>query len=310
MTIDPHTPSFAERRGSADAHPTEALVPISSNEQLQRHIKSGNTNTEDATTFWKDRFRRHAGQQPVIHCFPQEYSWPRSETAIVVPDNLLKQARKLCDRFRIRLDDLLYGTWAIVAAQHGPSSAAKAAAIFTIPSHKEARTPHSEQYISAEDIKDLVPLVISFSKDISVLSHLRHVAEVVHQSAAASFLSHEEILRLAGASRPQVKLSVDCEGPSPVQNHVMSADDKFPLVINISTSPLFKMSMRHSADLPKLDARLILEHFTATLQNVTENPKQRLSEVRMILPVEEFLLSEYGKAAVPAQTTNPSHITH
>lgn len=294
MTADHHLPRRIGPLGSV----TAKFVP-SISEKQQHHAGHDSVDAHDATIFWRDQFRRLAASQPVLHGFPLEHSWPRSETAIVVPNGLLEQAVQLCSRFKLRLDDLLYATWAIVAAQHTISPAGETAVVFTIPGR---RTSLDGQDADADEVAHDLPLVVSVSRDASILSHIRHVANVADQSAANGFLGHDEILRLADASRPQVKLRVDCKDLALAHNSVMSTDDKFPLVINICTSPLFKLSMRHDAGLAKLDARLLLEHFVATLEHVARNVKSKLSAVCMISPVEEFLLHEYAKAAVPAQT--------
>ncbi|KAM3532778.1 hypothetical protein MY4038_003955 [Beauveria bassiana] len=294
MTADHHLPRRVGPLGSVTAKSVPSIA-----EKQQHHAGHDSVDAHDATIFWRDQFRRLAASQPVLHGFPLEHSWPRSETAIVVPDGLLEQVVQLCSRFKLRLDDLLYATWAIVAAQHTISPAGETAVVFTIPGR---RTTLDGQGADADEDAHDLPLVVSVSQDASILSQIRHVADVADQSAANGVLGHDEILRLADASRPQVKLRVDCKDLALAHNSVMSTDDKFPLVINICTSPLFKLSMRHDAGLAKLDARLLLEHFVATLEHVARNVKSKLSAVRMISPVEEFLLHEYAKAAVAAQT--------
>lgn len=288
---DSYTPSPARLRGTAP-EPAGTLPAVPSKQQQQQQPYAG-----EATTFWTDRFRHHAASQPVLHCFPLEYTWPRSETALVVPDDLLGRALGLCSKYQIRLADVLYGTWAVVAARHTLSAGQAAGTVFSVPGSRDGST-----YTDAGGEKDLIPLVLKLQQGGSILSHLQHVADVVEQSAANGFLGHDEILRIAGAARPQVKISVNGEDPSLSHSHVMSADDAFPLVVNISTAPVFKLSMRHSAELPKLDARLLLEHFATALQDVVENPEAKLSSVRMISTVEQFLIGEYGKAAAPTRT--------
>jgi hypothetical protein len=59
----------------------------------------------------------------------------------------------------------------------------------------------------------------------------------------------------------------------------MLTDDNFPLVFNIYISPLLKPSIRHGASLAKMDVRVLLGHFAATLQYVIGNLKCNLSAV-------------------------------
>lgn len=59
-----------------------------------------------------------------------------------------------------------------------------------------------------------------------------------------------------------------------------------------------KLSMRHNSAVPRMNARVLLDHFAATLQHVMEDPHSTISAPEVMSSTERQLLHDYGKAAM------------
>ncbi|RJE24545.1 Condensation domain protein [Aspergillus sclerotialis] len=244
----------------------------------------------NSVRYWRELFHS-IGPQPRLSCFSLEHTWPRPETTLTAPDGLLDKALEFCRTHHVRLDDLIYTVWASVSVRHIAGD--QAAVVFTIAG-REASTFRYGDTVNGQGYP-VFPLVLSVPENIDAISWVRHVGRVKDDSATHAYIGHGEILDAASASQPQVKISINFDNAS---QEIMTADDSFPLVLNIGTSPELKLSMRHDAGVPRADIRILLDHFAATLQHMIKKPQSNISSLDIMSLSERQLLHDYGKAAL------------
>ncbi|GLB08010.1 nonribosomal peptide synthase [Aspergillus tubingensis] len=275
-----------------DAHPVSppTYQSLKGHEQISQQLIQ---DPELAAEYWTDLFS-HVGAQPQLHSFPLDHQWPRSETTIRAPEHLFEAALDFSERYSIRLDDLIYGIWALVSIQH--TAGGHRTAIFTVAGRDRSFFGPECTQQGLEDQEDF-PLVLSVPEDMEALSWIRHVGTVSAEAATHSHLGYKHILTQAGAAPPQVKVSIIPDD----SEEVMTTDADFPLVLNLSASSELKLSMRHNLAVPRTNVRVLLDHFAATLQQVVEKPSVNIAAVNLTSPAERQLLHEYGKAAIRAR---------
>ena len=244
----------------------------------------------NSARYWKDLFHS-IGPQPRLSYFSLEHSWPRPETTLTASDGLVDRAQEFCRTHDVRLDDLIYTVWASVSVQHVAGD--QTTAVFTIAGGGASAFTHGGR-VNGLGYPDF-PLVLSVPENIDVVSWVRHVGRVKDLSAAHAYIGHGEILDAASVSHPQVKISISFDDAA---QEIMTADDDFPLVFNICTSPELKLSMRHDAGVPRADIRILLDHFAATLRHMIKTPQSNLSSLDIMSLAERQLLLDYGKAAI------------
>ncbi|KAL6857396.1 NRPS [Amphichorda felina] len=192
-------------------------------------------------------------------------------------------------RYDIRLDDLVYGVWAIVSTRHmGPG---QDTSVFTVTGRDRSFRGH-DTVIGLVD-QDF-PLIISAPGDMNFLSWIRQVENIAAKASAHAHIGFKRILETASAGRPQVKVCINMINDD---QQLMTDDDDFSLVFNLSVSTELKLSMRHNMSVQRCDVRVLLDHFTATLHHVLENPQTSISALEIMSPIERQLLKEYGKSA-------------
>ena len=245
--------------------------------------------TDIAAKYWQGLFH-NVGPQPRLHCFPLEYELPRSETTITAADGLLEAALNFCGRHNVLLHDLCYGIWAIVSARH--MTGGQRTVAFTVSSRNRLL---SRQNGDVELADHDFPLVLSVPGDDNVISWIRHVGNISAEASSYAHIGYKQILKTVSAYHPQVKVSINWGHYS---QDVFTADADFSLVLNLSISTKFRISVRHNSTVPKMDVRILLDHFAAAMQQVTENYHFNISDVQIMPPVERQLLPEYKKAAV------------
>lgn len=254
------------------------------------HLNGQAINDADsAAKYWQGLFHS-VGPQPRLHCFPLEYQWPRSETTVTAADGLLEAALQFCRRYNVRLHDLIYAIWAIVSARY--MTGGQRTTAFTVAGRDRSLSGQDGEIELADHD---FPLILTVPGDMDVLSWIRHVGNVSAEASSFAHIGYKQILETASAYHPQVKVSINWEHHS---QDVVTADADFPLVLNLSVSTKFRLSVRHNSIVPKVDIRILLDHFAATLHQVMENHHSTISDLQIMPPVERQLLQEYGKAAV------------
>ncbi|PWY87257.1 non-ribosomal peptide synthetase [Aspergillus sclerotioniger CBS 115572] len=248
---------------------------------------------ESAARYWQDLFRP-VGAQPQLHSFPLDHQWPRSETTIRAPEHLFEAALEFSGRYDIRLDDLIYGIWALVSIRH--TAGGQRTAIFTVAGRD--RSFFGYDAVNGLEGQDF-PLVLSVPEEMDALSWIRHVGTVSAKASTHAYIGYKQILKRTSAGHPQVKVSIIQDDS---EEEVMTADADFPLVLNLSASSGLKLSMRHNLAVPRTNVRVLLDHFAATLQHVVENPQSNISALNITSPAERQLIHEYGKAAIRARS--------
>ncbi|OJJ70923.1 hypothetical protein ASPBRDRAFT_196470 [Aspergillus brasiliensis CBS 101740] len=275
-----------------DAHP----VSPPTYQSLKGHEQVSEQPIQDlelAAEYWNGLFST-VGAQPQLHSFPLDHQWPRSETTIRAPEHLFEAAVDFSERYHIRLDDLIYGIWALVSIRH--TAGGHRTAIFTVAGRDRSFFGSDCPQPGLEDQEDF-PLVLTVPEDMDALSWIRHVGTISAEAATHSHLGYKQILTRTGAAPPQVKVSIIPDD----SEEVMTADADFPLVLNLSASSELKLSMRHNLAVPRTNVRVLLDHFAATLQQVVETPSVNIAAVNLTSPAERQLLHEYGKAAIRAR---------
>ncbi|PYI02181.1 nonribosomal peptide synthase [Aspergillus sclerotiicarbonarius CBS 121057] len=247
---------------------------------------------ESTARYWQDLFHS-VGAQPQLHSFPLDHQWPRSETTIRAPEHLFEAALEFSGKYDIRLDDLIYGIWALVSIRH--TAGGQRTAIFTVAGRD--RSFFGYDAVNGLEGQDF-PLVLSVPEDMDALSWIRHVGTVSAEASTHAYIGYKQILKKTSAGHPQVKVSIIQDD----SEEVMTADADFPLVLNLSASSGLKLSMRHNLAVPRTNVRVLLDHFAATLQHVVENPQSNISALNITSPAERQLLHEYGKAAIRARS--------
>ncbi|KAL2751784.1 hypothetical protein ACRALDRAFT_1078267 [Sodiomyces alcalophilus JCM 7366] len=242
-----------------------------------------------AVQYWEEVFRT-IGPQPRLHPFPLERQWPRTETTLTAPDHVLEAALVFAGRHGIRLDSLLYTVWAIVSTRHMAEN--QRTSIFAI-------TGRDQSFLGYDTVLGPVdqdfPLVLSLpNENMDFLSWIRQVEEVAADASAHASIGFKRILETSSAVHPQVKVSID--RTSDGQN-VMTADDDFSLVLNLSASRELKLNARHNLSVPRADVQALLQHVLATLEHAVENPGTDISALSIMSRAETRLLHDYGKAA-------------
>jgi amino acid adenylation domain-containing protein len=264
-----------------------------SNESQKANISTahGHSNNDagTATKYWEELFQ-HSGPQSRLHCFPLEYNWPRSESTITAADGLLEGAISFCKRHNFLIHDLFYAIWAIVSSRHTIEGQKRTA--FTVAG-KDRSLYGQNGGIQLPDHD--FPLILTVPGDINILSWIRHVANVSVEASSYAHIGYKKILRTTSAYDPQVKITLNWR---PNGDDVSTADADFPLVINMLISTRLKLSVRHNSSIPKMDVRVLLNHFTATLHRAIEKPQICISDMQIMPPMEAQLLQQYGEAAV------------
>jgi amino acid adenylation domain-containing protein len=253
---------------------------------LNGHAING---TDPATKYWQTLFHQ-VGPQPRLHGFPVEYESPRSETTITAPDGLLEAARNFCGTHNLHLQDLCYGIWAIVSWRH--MTGGQRTIAFTISSRDRSLWGKNGDFELADHD---FPLVLRVQKDKNILSWIRHVANTSAEASSHAHIGYKQILETVPSYHPQVKVSINWGN---YRQDVFTADADFPLVLNLSISTKFRLSVRHNSTVPKMDVRVLLDHFAAAMHEVMGNYHLTISDLQIMSPSERDLLQEYGKAAV------------
>lgn len=234
-----------------------------------------------AAKYWQGLFHS-VGSQPHLHCFPLEYKWPRSETTVTAAEGLLEAALQFCRKYNVRLHDLIYGVWAIVSARH--MTGGQRATVFTVAG-RDRSSSRQDREIDLADHD--FPLILTVPKDIDVLSWMRHVGDVSAEACSYAHISYKQILATVSVYHPQVKVSINWEHYS---EDVVTADAEFPLVLNLSVSAKIRLSVRHNSTVPRMDVRILLDHFAATLHQVLENHHSNISDLQIMPSIERQTL--------------------
>lgn len=145
----------------------------------------------------------------------------------------------------------------------------------------------------------IYPLILSIPESETCLSWIRSVEEATMRASRHAYIGYEHIMETSSARTPQVKVSIDLAHRHDPE--FMSEDDNFPLVLNISTSSELRFSMRHNFTVPRMNAQTVLDHITATIQRIIEEPRRITSTLSIASAAEELELHEYGKASVRPQ---------
>ncbi|KAI3336418.1 putative nonribosomal peptide synthase [Xylariaceae sp. AK1471] len=246
-------------------------------------------NTDNAAKYWQTAFRS-LGPQPRLPCFPLEYQWPRSETTVTAADGLLETALQFCRKHDVSLHAFLYGIWAIVSMRH--MTGGQLTTAFTVDGGDQSSFGQDGEIEPADHA---FPLLLTVLRDMDALSWIRHVRKVNAEASSHAHIGYKQIIKTASAYDPQVKVSVNWEQYS---QDVVTTDAEFPLVLNLSVSTKFRLSLRHNSTVHKMDARILLDHFAATLHEVIEAPHSTISELPIMSSTERQLVQEYGKAAL------------
>ncbi|KAL8936307.1 MAG: hypothetical protein Q9216_005001 [Gyalolechia sp. 2 TL-2023] len=244
---------------------------------------------DTAAKYWQGLFHS-VEPQPRLQCFPLEYQWPRSETTVTVADGSLEVALQFCSRYGVCFCDLIYGIWAIVSVRH--MAGGQRTTVFSVSSQDLSL---SRQDGETESGSQDFPLILTAPDDMEVLAWIRTVGDVRAEASSQAYVGYQTILEQASVYSPQVKVSIDWEHYS---QDVFTPDADFPLVLNVSASEKCRLSMRHNSTISRMDVRILLDHFNATLFQVIENPHSSILDMQIMPPMEKQLLQEYGKAAL------------
>jgi amino acid adenylation domain-containing protein len=247
----------------------------------------------DAGIYWQRLFGS-VQSEPRLHSFPTRHQWPRSETTIRIPDALFDSVLEFIYKYSIRMDDLVYGIWSIVSIQHMAGN--YRATIFTIDGRDH---PFSGSNALNLTVNQDFPLILSVPENIDLLSWIWRIAMFRAEASENAHIGYKQIIKTTSANQPQVKITIDSmDDEDDGEETVMSADDDFPLVLNVSISTKMKISMRHNSAVHRMDARVLLDHFAATLQHVIEHHHSTISALEVMSSAERQLLHDYGKAAM------------
>ncbi|KAF2836604.1 nonribosomal peptide synthase [Patellaria atrata CBS 101060] len=255
-----------------------------------KHIST--KDIQGAQNYWKKLFPE--GEEPSsLYSFPQVHQSPRVETVVTACDELLGEMLEFMETFDMRAHDLLYAAWAIVADRHRLNGQRNAC--FVVESRDRTFFKH-ESVIGLVDQK--FPLMLSIPDNTDTLAWIGHVRDVTAEASCNAFIGYKQILEAANYKQPQIKVSI---GFTDDGYDVMTDDDDFALVLNISIATQLKFSLRHNSSVPACDAQALMKHFVAALEYMVENPKCRISDIQMFLPSETDFILQSGKAAFKPQ---------
>lgn len=268
------------------------MISRDSNIEEPDQAKIANVHVEEldyvdiANEYWEELFHQ-AGPQRRLQCFPVEYQQPRCKSTLTITDGLFEATLWFCKKYNVRLHDVFYGIWAIVSTRHMADG--QRTTVFAVAGRDDSSLGQDEE-IGASDHD--FPLILMLQENMDALSLIRHVGKVSAEASSHAHVGYKKILVNGSAHNPQVKVSISFPGND--HDVVVTRDEHFALVLDISVSRNLKFSAWHNSTVPERDIRVLLDHVAATLQQTMDNPHSRISGFQMMSPTETQLLKEYA----------------
>jgi len=172
---------------------------------------------QSAMSYWQQNYLNN-GEPSSFYGLPNERQSLRLETVEIAHELLYDSLLKFADQYDMRLHDLFYAAWALVAHKHAQTHQSTC---FVIEDRDRTFFKH-ESAIGLIDEK--FPLLLSVSGDIDVFSWLAYVKNAVAEASCNAFVGYTQILDAIHLNRPQTRLSVRLHDDG---HDVMTDDDDF-----------------------------------------------------------------------------------
>ncbi|KAF1359039.1 putative nonribosomal peptide synthase [Lizonia empirigonia] len=225
--------------------------------------------------YWEKLFHR-TGTQPTLHCFPLEYQWPRSESAIDTADETSEALLRFCRRYNVGVYELIYGAWAIVSARHMTGD--QQDTTFTVTGWHRSLSARQEEIDPAD--RDY-PLILNVPEDMDVLSWIRHLGNINAEASSHAHIGYKQILEALSVDTPQAKISIN--GQKNGQDTI-STDAGFVIVLEVMITDEFRISARHNSTIPQAE-------------QILKDQAAAIGSLQMMPATEMRLLQKYGEAS-------------
>ena len=240
------------------------------------HLSSRNEDL--AIEYWTKTLHDVTFSAP-LHSLPLLDESPRRAVSVHLPSGLFPAISQLTAEFEVPLESLLYGIWALVSARHMHGDHESIGFAVTT---RDLSFPGHETMVGLVD-QDY-PLVLSVPADIAIVPWIQSVRDANVKASAQAFIGYKRIIETASIAHPQVKVRFNVQDR---QQDPIARNVKYSLVLDIVASDGLKLSMWHNSSVPETQVRVLLDHFSAALQYIVENPSSTLRNVDMMSSEEE-----------------------
>ncbi|KAF1836440.1 putative nonribosomal peptide synthase [Decorospora gaudefroyi] len=243
---------------------------------------------QESRQYWK-KLSDSTGTPPTLHCFPLEYQWPRSKSAIDTADETSEALLRFCHRYNVGVYELIYGAWAIVSARHMTGDQQNTT--FTVAGWHRSLFPTQEEINPADHD---YPLILAVPEDMDVLSWIRHLGNANAEASFHAHIGYKQILEALSVDTPQTKISINGQRRD---QDTINADAGYVIDLQILISDEFRISAHHNSSIPQAEVRILLEHFYTTLQQILKDQAAAIGNLQMMPATEMQLLRRYGEAS-------------